>query len=526
MKGNTKMGALLVAALLILGVLVILPALASAVTVVITDANASRGGITTTTVTAYGVENLWAFSARVTFDSTVVNVTDITGGPGVGNFGWLRLDNNTVLLLNSYIQPYSGDVVLATLTLQAIGKAGDTSPLNLTIVKMANVSNMPIPATPVNGTFSILKHKLKTKDDVQAVLAEDEHVNVAETPQTGLKWVLFKTLDGKPIGKVEVDFENATDDIDLSEMTAAIDLVTRKSVLHKDSWPKEIKKSKELFIPSTGVGLVYICPGAKSLDKVKPENAEVWLRIGETKEDVTMSVTTYEGRDYYVVSGIKGSGGGEADFIADHVVISEVQIAEDEFVELYNPTSSDINMTGWHWCYFPSGWNESWRNKEFQGGAVIPAYGFYLIAIKSGDFPTADWNLGYSGHFLADENGSVGIFPWDPDEKSAEEAQEGRIDALAWGSVQYVKEGIEAPAPGSGKSLQRKVNATIPDDGVHGPAWDSDNNSADFFIRDSPNPQNSKFGPLPPIPELPSLILLAAGLTVVAVGIGVRCKRR
>ena len=36
-----------------------------------------------------------------------------------------------------------------------------------------------------------------------------------------------------------------------------------------------------------------------------------------------------------------------------HVVISEVQIATNEFVELYNPTNSAINMTGWHWCYFP-----------------------------------------------------------------------------------------------------------------------------------------------------------------------------
>jgi hypothetical protein len=44
-----------------------------------------------------------------------------------------------------------------------------------------------------------------------------------------------------------------------------------------------------------------------------------------------------------------------------HVVISEVQIATNEFVELYNPTNSAIDMTDWHWCYFPSGrnWNDS-----------------------------------------------------------------------------------------------------------------------------------------------------------------------
>jgi hypothetical protein len=207
--------------------------------------------------------------------------------------------------------------------------------------------------------------------------------------------------------------------------------------------------------------------------------------------------------------------------IANHVVISEVQIADNEFVELYNPTNSDIDMTGWHWCYFSSGrnWNESWRDKEFQSGATIPAYGFYLIAIKSGDFPTADWNLGYGEHFLADGSGSVGIFLWNPNTKTPEEAEAGGIDAVAWGSVNYVKEGTEATALGSGKSLQRKVNATITEDG-YGPAWDSNNNSADFFIQALPNPQNSTWvvehGPLPPVPELPSIILFAIGLIALA----------
>jgi len=44
----------------------------------------------------------------------------------------------------------------------------------------------------------------------------------------------------------------------------------------------------------------------------------------------------------------------------EHVVISEVQIADNEFVELYNPTDSAIDMTGWHWCYYSSG--RDWNN--------------------------------------------------------------------------------------------------------------------------------------------------------------------
>ena len=130
-----------------------------------------------------------------------------------------------------------------------------------------------------------------------------------------------------------------------------------------------------------------------------------------------------------------------ADSIADHVVVSEVQIATSEFVELYNPTNSDIDMTSWHWCYFSSNrnWNESWRDKVFPSGATIPTHGFYLIVVNGDVGVTPDWNLSYVGGQLSDSAGSVGIFPCDPDTKTVEEAESGRIDAVAWGTVSYDK---------------------------------------------------------------------------------------
>ena len=116
--------------------------------------------------------------------------------------------------------------------------------------------------------------------------------------------------------------------------------------------------------------------------------------------------------------------------VPTHVVISEVQIATNEFVELYNPTNSAINMTDWHWCYFSDGrdWNNSHRDKVFPTGAIIQAHGFYLIGLKGFPEPSSDWQV-YNSTQLAD-SGSVGIFPWDPDTKTAEEAKAGRIDAV------------------------------------------------------------------------------------------------
>lgn len=287
-------------------------------------------------------------------------------------------------------------------------------------------------------------------------------------------------------------------------------------------WPKEIKKeSKALYIPSTGVGFVYICPGAKSLAEVNPANAEIWLTIGETEGGMTMTTTTYDGQDYYVVSGIKGSGGGEGDFIADHVVISEVYVnpvneSESMWIELYNPADSNIDLGGWS-INTSSGY--SWANATIPPGEVIPHYGFFLIADGGfsigkdvSSWPHADFEEEID---IINENGWIQL----------KNLTETVIDTVGWGSATVNETSVYPTNPLEGKSLQRKVNATITEDG-YGPAWDSDNNSADFFVRDSPNPQNSNFGPLPPIPELPSLILLVLGMTVLATCIVVSRKTR
>ncbi len=181
-----------------------------------------------------------------------------------------------------------------------------------------------------------------------------------------------------------------------------------------------------------------------------------------------------------------------------HVVISEVQIATNEFVELYNPTNSAINMTGWHWCYFSpkKNWNNSLRDRTFPDEAIIiPSHGFYLIATTLGEFPTADWNLNYKAHFLSDTAGSVGIFPWDPNTKTAEEAKAGKIDAVGWGSATYVYETATASTPGSGESIERN-----PLKEGYAPCQDTDDNSVDFVVQDTPTPKNTLSPEMEPAP--------------------------
>jgi uncharacterized repeat protein (TIGR01451 family) len=129
-------------------------------------------------------------------------------------------------------------------------------------------------------------------------------------------------------------------------------------------------------------------------------------------------------------------------------------------------------------------WNNPWRDKTFPGGAIIQAHGFYLIGLKGFPEPSSDWQV-YNSTQLAD-SGSVGIFPWDPDTKTAEEAKAGRIDAVGWGSVTYVYETATASTPSSGESIERKSL-----NGGYGPCKDTNNNSIDFFVQGTPTPKNS-----------------------------------
>jgi len=119
------------------------------------------------------------------------------------------------------------------------------------------------------------------------------------------------TSEEPPIAELEVHFEEATEDIDLSTLVANVDSEKGKSVIYMPTWPVEIDQYKQLFIPSTGAGTVYICLYAISLDDVSLENADVILNVGETKDGITVTTTFYNGREYYLVYGVTGTGGGE-----------------------------------------------------------------------------------------------------------------------------------------------------------------------------------------------------------------------
>ena len=187
---------------------------------------------------------------------------------------------------------------------------------------------------------------------------------------------------------------------------------------------------------------------------------------------------------------------------AENVVISEIKTvgsggANDEWIELYNPTSQAIDISGWS-IQYRGGASGAFNKKNFTTTSSVPVYGFFLIANSSGyqggvpaDMSQATFSMSADGgnvflvndHILLNSATSTAI-----------------VDKISYGagSNLFPEGEVPATAPSAAQSLERKANATstaaLLINGAHqwqGNGYDSDNNSQDFVLQTNPNPQNS-----------------------------------
>ncbi len=182
---------------------------------------------------------------------------------------------------------------------------------------------------------------------------------------------------------------------------------------------------------------------------------------------------------------------------ANHLVISEVLVhgfnetvptSDNEFVEIYNPTDSAVDVSTWTVDY-RSATGTTFNNKyTFSSGTSIPAHRYFLVGsggVSNRDNSSAsvELGLGNSGGavFLRNQNGTT-------------------VDLLGWGVASSGNYEGSAPAvPAQGVSLERKANSSSTSetmavggsDELAGNGYDSDNNSNDFVQRTTPQPQNS-----------------------------------
>ncbi len=184
----------------------------------------------------------------------------------------------------------------------------------------------------------------------------------------------------------------------------------------------------------------------------------------------------------------------------NHIVISEIQVAGidagDEFIELYNPTEGEIDLSGWSIQYLSGSANstDDVFKKNFEVGNKIPAKGFFLTA-RNKNTSGADGyngnkipNLSHRTFSMSGASTGAKIFLMNDQEKIT-----GFDDANIIDKLDY-----SFSVPPAGQSLERKASQSsvcLSAQGTGeylGNGCDTDNDTNDFENRAAPNPQNSQ----------------------------------
>ncbi|RKH54454.1 amidohydrolase [Corallococcus sp. AB050B] len=190
-----------------------------------------------------------------------------------------------------------------------------------------------------------------------------------------------------------------------------------------------------------------------------------------------------------------------------HIVISEiagqgVTVNGDDYIELYNPTNFDVNITGWKLLYRTANTTSTTTNftvlATLPPDAIIKAHGYYLVAATGYSTSAVPADHTWGNTDISGNTGNVRLGTADVTVDPT--ALTGVVDTVGFGNGRTVVEGAAAPAPaGKGGSIERKARASSTDatmgvggaDEKAGNGYDSDNNASDFVPRTVRQPQNA-----------------------------------
>lgn len=206
-----------------------------------------------------------------------------------------------------------GTVELSSLDIQYVSKTNSTGHYNYTLTAPAaeGIYNITVNATynqttGENVTFLTVTDGYIITNLVEnstAVLYNNTETDVTTDEQLGIQQVLFGDSNGNYSAFAFIDFTN---NIDLSNVLIDINLTQRKSVIVNLSSVSGVI-NMSLLVPRTGVDSLHVCHNATSLSEVNASCPNMTMLAYNTN----VTNATINGVDYYVVSGITGSGGEE-----------------------------------------------------------------------------------------------------------------------------------------------------------------------------------------------------------------------
>jgi hypothetical protein len=198
--------------------------------------------------------------------------------------------------------------------------------------------------------------------------------------------------------------------------------------------------------------------------------------------------------------------------IANHVVISEMftgggssnssVLYQRDWVELYNPTSSPVDVTGWTIQYKSATGTGTYGAGTALSG-TIPAYGFYLIVSGTAGTGGVALPLSADADISLNLSGSSGRVVLCNDGTLVTAGSEGSatnlVDFVGYGTVNSNEGASAAPGASLTASLERKAQAsstavTLASGGadeILGNGYDSNDNGNDLVSQSAPNPQNT-----------------------------------
>lgn len=194
---------------------------------------------------------------------------------------------------------------------------------------------------------------------------------------------------------------------------------------------------------------------------------------------------------------------------ANHIVISQIygaggnsgSVFKNDFIELYNPTSTPVSLEGWSVQYASkAGAFSAITNLS----GTIPANGYYLIQEAAGtggqpaflNAPDATGSIA-----MAASDGKVALVQGT--NAIQDKSDQKVVDFVGYGGANEFEGLASVKISSSSNNAQRRPYANTDPASGKGNAWDTDDNAADFYVGAVVEPRNTASNPeAPMVPEI------------------------